>query len=263
MATQSPSADPIRDVTQTAGFRYLTESRLSRRDLEGFSPPAITPAPPFKEYPDAPRLPLPRTWDLVEPRLDRLLQQRRSLRRYDRGPITLEELAFVLWAGQGVTAQAGRYLLRTAPSAGALYPIETYLSIDKVQNVEPGLYHFHVPGFALERLQGGRFHPLFAQACLGQSFMADSAVIFAWTGVLRRNLAKYGHRGMRYVFLDAAHVCAHVLLAAEALAMGGCPVGAFFDEEMEEILDLDPNEETCLYLAALARKPLDQRAVGA
>ncbi len=82
-----------------------------------------------------------------------------------------------------------------------------------------------------------------------QRFMARGAVIFIWSAVMRRNMAKYGHRGSRYILLDAGHICQNLLLAAEAIGRKACPVGAFFDDELNQLLGLDDEEETVLYLA--------------
>jgi SagB-type dehydrogenase family enzyme len=245
------------DFADLPAVRYLRGSRHERAAVSQWKKANIAGAPVFKTYPEAEVIPLPTSWQLEEERIEPLLQQRRSARRFAATPLPLADLAFMLWAAQGVTGQAGNYLFRAAPSAGALYPVETYCAIDRVEGVPPGLYHFHAGRFHLERLREGACGQDVALACLGQQFMAQAAVNFIWTAVLRRNFHKYGNRGLRYVFLDAGHICANLLLAAEALGAASCPVAAFFDDEVNDIVGIDGDEETALYLASVGGKRLD------
>lgn len=132
--------------------------------------------------------------------------------------------------------------------------METYLAIERVDGLEPGIYHFAVQGFRLERLSSLPPGQLLAEACLGQGFMAQAPVNFIWTSIFRRTMAKYGHRGMRYILLDAGHICQNLLLAGGFLGLGGCPVAAFYDDEVNALLGVDGQEESVLYLASLGRK---------
>jgi SagB-type dehydrogenase family enzyme len=156
-----------------------------------------------------------------------------------------------VWATQGVTLASPPYLLRTAPSAGALYPVETYLAVHRVSGVDPGIWHLHLPDFALELLNSGDFRRDLVQACLSQQFLGAAAVVFIWTGILNRAMSKYRERAIRYLLLDAGHICQNLMLAATALGLGCCPVGAFFDEEVEQLTQVDGKEEVALYLAAV------------
>jgi SagB-type dehydrogenase family enzyme len=218
--------------------------------------PAIARVETFKSYPHSPKITLPRNWNLAEERIVPLLQNRRSLRKYSAQPISLEHLAFMLWASQGITGQAEKYLFRATPSAGALYPVETYLSVHSVQDLAAGLYHFDAPHFTLDRLTEHDISETVAQACLDQNFMKQAAVVFLWTGVFRRNMWKYGDRGMRYILLDAGHICQNVMTAAEAAGCGGCPIAAFYDDELNHLLQIDGEEESILYAASVGLKPL-------
>ncbi len=243
------------ELKETKGFQYLKGSRFDRFSMENRQRPAIAKIEPFKRYPHAGKIPLPRTWILTEEHLTPLLQHRRSLRKYStEPPISLEHLAFLLWASQGITGQAGKYLFRAAPSGGALYPVETYISAHSIQGLAAGLYHFDAEHFALDRLTEQDAAEAVATACLDQKFMAQAAVVFLWTGVFRRAMSKYGDRGMRYILLDAGHICQNVLLAAEAVGCGGCPIGAFYDSELNQLLQIDGEEESILYAASVGKK---------
>jgi SagB-type dehydrogenase family enzyme len=243
------------DLRKAPGTVFLLQTRLDRDTIRSRTRPYYGPAEPFKGYPEAPKTALPRTsWQLSEARIMKLLQRRRSIRQFAAETISLEDLAFLLWAGQGVTAQAGSHLLRTAPSAGALYPIETYVSVQRVASLAAGLYHFNVRTFELELLTEGCQGTRLAEAFLGQSFVDHAAVCLLWSAVIGRSVGKYGDRGMRYLLLDAAHICQNALLAAESLGLGGCPVAAFYDQEINQILAIDGIEETAVYGAAIGKK---------
>jgi SagB-type dehydrogenase family enzyme len=233
------------------GRRYLQETRY-RRDSLGERGPAYPSASRYKEYPQAAqRLVLEPASKPVAADLWGCLQKRRSLRRYQDRPLSLEEFTALVWAAQGVTQASPPYLLRTAPSAGALYPVETYLAVHRVTSVEPGVWHLNIPDFALELLSPGDCRRSLVDACLSQQFMGTAAVAFIWTGILNRAMVKYRERAIRYLFLDAGHICQNLMLAATALGLGCCPVGAFFDDEVEQLTQVDGQEEVALYLAAV------------
>ena len=237
------------ELRHTLGYRYLQETKLQRQTLFGSPRPAVAPTAAFKEYPGRPRVALLPEPGKLSANLWQLLQARRSVRKYGERPLSLGDLANLLWAAQGLTAQAGSYLFRTAPSGGALYPVETYLAVNRVETVAPGLYHYNVRELCLEQLRAGDTGAELARAGLDQHSLARAAVVFIWSAVLRRNICKYGHRGMRYILMDAGHICQNMLLGAEALGLAACPVGAYYDEECNDLLGLDGEEESVLYMA--------------
>jgi SagB-type dehydrogenase family enzyme len=238
---------------QGLAFGYVQGTKYHRdrhmRDDLG----SIPPTPNFKNYPEAERLQLPEP-DLSRPaNLWQCLAKRRSERNTTPDPLSLDELSKIMWAAQGVTARAGIYLLRTAPSAGALYPFETYLYIDKVKDAPQGIYHFNVADFALERMQDGNFSRAFADASMGQPAVSRAAVVIIWTAMMLRCMVKYRDRAVRYIPMDLGHVCQNVQLAATAMALGSCPIGAFYDDDINKLLGVDGEEETVLYLITVGR----------
>ncbi len=242
------------ELKECSGFQYLKDTRFDRRTIQDRHRPFIAEVETFKHYPQAGKVALPRTWQLTEEHLSPLIENRRSVRKYAQEPLSLEHLAFLLWASQGVTGQAGRYLFRSTPSAGALYPVETYLSAHSVAGLAAGLYHFDVQHFALDPLTEGDQAEAVARACLDQSFMAQAPVVFLWTGVFRRAMHKYGNRGVRYILLDAGHICQNMMIAAEAVGCGSCAVAAIYDSEINQLLQIDDEEESILYAAAVGKK---------
>jgi SagB-type dehydrogenase family enzyme len=241
------------DLENSLGYRYLLETKFEQQALWRKASLDIAPAPPYKQYVDAEKVSLPTDWD-ADRGLRETLQARRSCRRFGKSALTLKDLSMLLWASQGISGRAGNFFLRTAPSAGALYPVETYLSVQNVETINSGLFHFQPAEFSLEKLSAESPGNKIAEAALGQSFLANAGLVFIWSAILRRNFSKYGHRGMRYVFMDAGHICQNLLLAAEALGLGACPVAAFYDDELNALLGLDGTEESVIYLAAVGTK---------
>lgn len=181
-------------------------------------------------------LPAPRLASEVS--LEEALAARRSVREFTDEPLTLEDLSQLLWAAQGLTASWGG---RTAPSAGALYPLEVYL-------VAPdGLSHYLPGGHQLEVLAEDDRRAALARAALGQEVIARAPVVLVIAGVYGRTARKYGDRAERYVQLEAGHAAQNVLLQAVALGLGAVPVGAFEDRAVQEALGL-PRDHEPLYL---------------
>ncbi|AEH44407.1 SagB-type dehydrogenase domain protein [Thermodesulfatator indicus DSM 15286] len=232
------------------GFKFLQATKHDRLELFRRERENIAPAPWFKVYPEAPKVPLPKPSFGAE-NFWKALIERRSIRKYTRQALSLDEISLLCFAAQGITAQAERYLLRTAPSAGALYPVETYLFVNRALDLTPGIYHLEVQDFVLEELAQGEFGQALAEASLSQYMCAKAPLVFVWSVIPRRTMSKYGSRGVRYIFMDVAHICQNVLLAATAMGLGACPIGAFFDDEVNQILELDGEEETVVYMASV------------
>ncbi|UCG14585.1 MAG: SagB/ThcOx family dehydrogenase [Deltaproteobacteria bacterium] len=238
---------------QGLAFRYVQETkylreRSPRDDLGSIPSPAR-----FKIYGEAKSFSLPQPDFSESADLWQCLARRRSERDTTQDPLSTEELAKLLWSAQGVTARAGPHLLRTAPSAGALYPFETYLYVDRVEGIPQGIYHFQVADFGLALLHEGNFNHQITAASLGQPVVRKAAVVFIWTGMMLRCMAKYRERAVRYIAMDLGHVCQNVQLAATGLGLGSCPIGAFYDDEVNELIGVDGEEETALYLVTAGR----------
>jgi len=236
------------------GWEYLRQTRYSRENLRSEPLVQYPRSPLYKTYPaETERLALPPVPPGLQKNFWQCVQERRSQRDYADEPLSREELAGLLWASQGITAVQPHYAFRAAPSAGALYPVETYVAVHRVQEVPPGIWHFQVPDFALELITPGDFRRSLVLAGLNQQFLGTAAVVFIWTGILGRSLWKYRQRAVRYLFLDAGHICGNLHLAATALGLGCCPVAAFFDDEVEALVHADPDQEVAVYLAAVGK----------
>jgi SagB-type dehydrogenase family enzyme len=156
----------------------------------------------------------------------------------------------LLWAAQGFNDPRG---LRTAPSAGALYPLETYLVAGNVQGLAPGVYRYRPDGHKLERLLEGDKRHVLAGAALGQRPVSEGAVDIVFTAVYSRTTGKYGERGVRYVHIEVGHAGQNLCLQATALGLGAVTVGAFVDELVAKALNLPQNEQP-LYIIPVGRR---------
>lgn len=182
-------------------------------------------------------LPAPRLESAMS--LEQALQARRSVRDFTEQPLSDAELGQLLWAGQGITAPARS--LRTAPSAGAKYPLELYAARPE------GLYHYVPARHSLERLAIEDRRARLAEAGLGQPALSQAPVILVVVGVTERTRARYGDRADRFVALEAGHATQNILLQATALGLGAVPIGAFEDAAMRTALGLDERHQP-LYL---------------
>ncbi|MGC8838087.1 MAG: SagB/ThcOx family dehydrogenase [Anaerolineae bacterium] len=210
--------------------------------LAACTPEAAPLASPFPSQPPPTALlsreplPPPRTEGPLS--LEEALLKRRSVRAYTDRPLTREEVGQLLWAAQGITRE-GRY--RTAPSAGALYPLELY-----VADAE-GVWHYLPQEHALEPWRAEDRRPRLCPAALSQAAVCRAPAVFVVTGVFARTAQKYGDRATRYVWLEAGHAAQNLLLQAVALGLGAVPIGAFYDEQVQAALNLPPDHAP-LYL---------------
>ena len=190
------------------------------------------------------------------------MRQRRSRRRFSMASLTLEELSFLLYATQGVHAvqqtRSGKVVgtLRSTPSAGARHAIETYLVINRVDEIMPGLYRYMALDHQLCALSHDSDLPYqTAKACLDQHFVGQGAVVFIWTAVAYRMEWRYGPHATKLIALDAGHICQNLYLAAEAIGCGTCAIGAFVAEWIDPLIGVDGEDETTIYVAPVGKLP--------
>ena len=217
-------------------------------------PPAQKPVPPgARTVP----LPGPERFDaLCTAGLLQVLRTRRSIRRYADTPLSLGELAFLLWSTQGVTERHGDLAtLRPVPSAGARHAFETYLYCRKVEALEEGIYRY-LPlthSLLLEFTEPGLAARI-SEACFGQRFVGQGAVTFFWSVIPYRMEWRYGPAAHRVLPMDAGHVCQNLYLCAEAIGAGTCAIAAYDQEALDVLLRLDGEEEFVFYLAPVGKR---------
>ncbi|MGD0352939.1 MAG: SagB/ThcOx family dehydrogenase [Dehalococcoidia bacterium] len=171
--------------------------------------------------------------------LEELLRQRRSTREYADSPLTKYEVMKLLWAAQGITDGRG---FRTAPSAGALYPLEIYLVAGNVDNMAPGIYKYNPVENNLTLVKEGDVRASLAAASLGQGSVANGAINIVITAVYERTEVKYGARGERYVHIEVGHVAQNICLEATALGLGLVTIGAFDDAAVSKVISMSQGE---------------------
>lgn len=191
------------------------------------------------------KLPEPRKAGEVS--LEEAIQKRRSRRDFTDQPLTLKQISQILWAAQGITDESTGF--RTAPSAGALYPLELYLVVkdEGVEGLVGGVYHYQTEDHSLQIYLEEDVQKDFAEACLSQSAVFQAPVSLVITAEYERTTGKYGEKGKRYVEIEAGHVGQNVYLQVEALGLGTCAIGAFDDGEVSKILNL-PATQKPLYV---------------
>lgn len=167
--------------------------------------------------------------------LEALLQHRRSVREYPELALSLAQLGQLLWAAQGITHRSG---YRTAPSAGALYPLELYAVVGHVSGLAKGIYHYLPKRHALVKTVDGNVGAALAKAALSQASVAQAPVVIVFTAVSARTEQKYGERAQRYIDIEVGHAAENLFLQAEALGLATVDVGAFHDQEVAHVLQL-------------------------
>ncbi|HWR42931.1 SagB/ThcOx family dehydrogenase [Sporomusa sp.] len=188
--------------------------------------------------------------------LTQAIAQRVSVRTYADKPMSLTELSYLLWCTQGVKSiEPHLVTFRTVPSAGARHAFETYILVNQVEGLEPGLYKFLAVDHQLVKIEvSGNISNIITEACLRQKFVKTSAVTFIWTAVTYRMTYRYGQRGYRYLHLDAGHVCQNLYLAAEAVDCGVCAIAAFDDDKLNAALDIDGENQFAIYVATVGKR---------
>lgn len=245
-------------MSKSVGHEFMVKTRYE--NLAGTAQQAGIPQPPLEALYSGMEMviDLPMPEEIPEITIDFMaaIELRMSVRDYQQLPISLLELSYLLWCTQGVKQVLGvTSTLRTVPSAGARHAFETYLLINRVEGLQPGLYRF----LALE-------HKLVAvtmdkdiageimKACKGQKTVLNSAVTFLWAADAKRMTWRYGERGYRYLHLDAGHVCQNLYLAAQVIGCGSCAIAAFDDEALHQVIGIDGEEQFMVYLATVGKR---------
>lgn len=242
---------PGADFVQRSSYLYDSTSDQAK----GFPRPnAIQPI-------EGELIPLPPIDSIQKPfmSISEAIEKRRSLRDYAEIPLTQEELSYLLWATQWIrdfrSSEKMEIGFRNVPSAGCRHPFETYLLINHVKGIKPGIYYYHPLQHGLILYLAEKdLKEKAMEACFSQLVVASSAVTFFWVAFPYRTAWRYGQRGYRYIYIDAGHVGQNLHLAAEAIHGGACMVGAYNDEAMNELLSLNGKDAFVIYIASVGKK---------
>jgi len=195
---------------------------------------------------------MPEDIDVGEISIWEIINKRKSHRKYTDVYLTLEELSFLLWSTQGVKKvfKGNGSSFRTVPSAGARHPFETYLLINRVDGISPGLYRYLALEHKLAFLhESESLVEDIGVGCNMQHFVGTGAVVFIWTVIPYRTEWRYSVVSPKIIALDAGHLCQNLYLACEAIGAGTCAIGAYHQKRMDAILKVDGKEEFVIYLA--------------
>ncbi len=184
--------------------------------------------------------------------LEEVVARRRSIRDFAPEPISQSQLSQILWAAHGLTDTSGRY--RAVPSAGAIYPLEIFVVSGKngVEGMSAGIYHYDVAQHSLTLHHKGDMRLELARAALGEEIIYQAPVDIVICAVYERTLRRYGARGERYVHMEVGHVGQNVYLQAAAVGLATVAIGAFYDEQVGEVLRLDKQYKP-LYIMPMGR----------
>ncbi len=181
--------------------------------------------------------------------LEKALTLRRSIRSYADEPLSINEVSQLLWAAQGITNERG---FRTAPSAGATFPLEIYIMVNNVSDLKKGIYHYSPHDNSIKMISDNDISSDLMRACLSQSMITEGGIVLIFTAIFERITEKYEERGIRYTYNEIGHAAQNVHLQAAALDLGTVVIGAYRDDEVEELLDLGEDIKV-LYLMPVGK----------
>jgi len=236
---------------KTVGDDFQKETKYSRDKRLGGNLDWANKPETYKSYPPSKTIQLPNALQEATMSFVEVLRRRKSIRAFSNQPLSLVDLGFLLWASTGIQRVEQGYEFRTAPSAGALYPIETYIAANNIEDVDSGIYHYNIKNHLLEEIKTGNFGDSLAHSALGQQICASASAVFIWTAIFERSKWKYKQRAYRYIYLDAGHIAENLALAAASITCGSCQIGAFFDDEINSIVDVDGAEESTILLSVI------------
>lgn len=218
------------------------------------------PQPPIElAYDRADIIPLPRPETIAVPPLDlrTAIDARRSVRTWSDESLTLDELSYLLWCTQGVQDEFvfhGRAYRRTVPSSGAKHSFETYMSLNRVDGIAPGLYRYAASAHGLICCrEADDMHAQFTKALARNKFARNSAVILTWVAIVERMYWHHGERGYRNMFLDCGHVGQNAYLSAMQIGCGACTLCVFDDAQFNALLGLDGESAFVMYNCAVGK----------
>ena len=230
-------------------YKNLSESDQRKK----VSPPLLQI--PYDESKTLIDLPKPDEIKVPEIDLRKAVEDRISVRKYSDEPLTLMELAWLLWSTQGIKEHTEIYSKRTVPSAGARHAFETFILVNNVESLKPGIYRYlPIEHKLIEYDLSEGIADKVVDGAYGQKMVKNGAATFIWVAVPYRIAWRYSERSYRYLHLDIGHVCQNLYLAVENIGAGTCAIAAFYDEKMNAVLGIDGEELFTIYMASLGKK---------
>jgi len=237
----------------------LKSQGIEHVEWESHQRKGVPPPPLEKPYPeDGSLIELVRPDDttLGDIPLAKAIKHRESRRKYTSEALKLEELSFLLWTTQGIKSVDKNkvWTKRIVPSGGARHPFETYLIVNRVEGLEPGVYRYLPIEHKLLLVNSNKPLPdQVSEACRGQAFVGESAVIFVWAAIPYRTEWRYSVAGYKDIAVEAGHICQNLYLACEAIGAGTCAILAYEQKAVDALIDVDGENEFTVYLAPVGR----------
>jgi len=180
--------------------------------------------------------------------LEMTIHKRRTVRSFHSKELTLKQLSQLFWAAQGITEPGG--FKRTAPSAGALYPMDIYgvVGEDCIERLNPGVYVYDPAPHSFSLTQEGDIRRDIAMASLGQMWMSYAPITLVITAKYSRVMGKYGQRGVRYAMIEAGHIGQNIFLQSQAMGLKAGIVGAFEDQKVIQVMGIKKTHEPLLLM---------------
>jgi SagB-type dehydrogenase family enzyme len=203
--------------------------------------------PLYKTYDSAQKTKLPIS-SLEGISLNDAIAKRKSIRSFAEKKLNLQQVSIILQSADGITHYYKTYALRSAPSGGALYPIDIYLFASGVDSLPNGMYHFQVSDSSLELVKEGNFNDQLCKASFDQECVGASPITLVLTARFPRSTKKYADRGYRYTYMEAGSICQNIYLQTASLGLGTVSVGAFNDDALNLLLKVDGIEEAALLI---------------
>jgi len=232
---------------RSSGSRFHYETSYGDSGIKGDNITWGKSVPLYKTYENRPSLKLPAPAD-TDMNLETIIRLRKSVRSFSDKGLNLKHLARILLTADGLTQKRSGIHRRSAPSGGALYPVEIYVIAHNVASLKPGLYHFQVSDSSLELIREGDFRKKIHEAANNQNAVGDSPVTLIITSRFDRITQKYADRGYRYAYIEAGAICQNIYLQVTALKMGTVAVGAFNDDATNELIEIDGEHEAALLI---------------
>lgn len=236
-----------REDSMSIGQLFQLETSFGDSGFKGENISWGKEIPLYKRYKDAVtiKLPDPSFRGMI---LEEAIQKRKSVRSFSKKSLTLEQLSRILQSAYGITHSWGGFDFRSAPSGGALYPIEVYVIATNVETLTQGLYHFQVSDSALELIKEGDFRKELYRAAFEQGAVDNGVANIIITSRWDRSTKKYADRGYRYTYVEAGAICQNIYLQTVSLGMGTVVIGAFNDDAVNRLLEIDGRDESVLLI---------------
>ncbi|MEW5925440.1 MAG: SagB/ThcOx family dehydrogenase [Candidatus Zixiibacteriota bacterium] len=235
------------DENMSIGEQFHYQTSFGDSGFKGKNINYGSELPLYKKYENTPVVYLP-SLDTGTISVEKAIDSRKSVRSFTEMPLNIRQIARILQSADGITHTQSGYEMRTAPSGGALYPVDIYLAAFEVDDLKPGLYHFQVSDNSLELVKEGNFREQLYSASHEQDVVNLGRASIIMTARFDRSTRKYADRGYRYTYMEAGAICQNIYLQATALGLGTTAVGAFNDDALNKMLEIDGKEEAALLI---------------